>query len=305
MKSFSSALSGAGESLVDWRAVQVGFVTQLLWPRYGSFWLGLVKGASAEVRFAERERAAALLSEARVQAVPGRALRLAVAQALALHSCDVIVAPELNLGADPGGEVARGGGQDPWIASFPEALAASIAGLPPVLGVPASLGPDLERRAVEVLAQLGLEPAAVRRVWERWRTSARSPRLPEPRWQRRAGERETVGLIGQPWLVGAVAPALAREGVHLLAQHQLEPQGLREEGWRLEPRLIATDAEVLGAARHFGRRAAVDRLELLVDPSSGADLWLARRVRRLVHKPLAVRSLDEVLPDPLALWFVP
>lgn len=281
--------------------MQVGFVTQLLWPRYGPFWLGLVKGSSAEVRFAEKGRAEGFLGEPRVEAVPGRAFRLAVAQALSLQTCDVIVAPELN----PGARIARGGGQDPWIASFPEALAASIAGLPPVLGVPASLGPDLERRAVEVLAQLGLEPATVRRVWERWRASARQPRLPEPRWQRRAGERETVALIGQPWLVEAAAPALAVEGVHLLAQHRLEPGALREEGWRLEPRLIATDAEVLGAARHFGRRAAVDRLELLVDPSSGADAWLERRVRRLAHKPLAVRNLDEVLPDPSALWFAP
>ncbi len=280
--------------------MRVGFVTQLLWPRYGPFWLSLIQGLGVEVAFAEPERVARFLADPRVSGAPGLAFRLAAAQAIALQGCDFLVVPDLN----PGPDVPRGGGQDPWIASFPETLSASVSGLPPTVPVSATLEGELERRAVEVLTLLGRDPAGVRRVWQRYRATARTSRLPEPRWQRQVGERETVGLLAQPWLLSdELSARLEQPGVHRVSQHRLAPILLREEGWRLESRLVATDAEVLGAARLLGRRGSVSRLELLVDPGSGADHWLERQVKKLVHKPLSVRSLAEALPDgdPLAL----
>lgn len=275
--------------------MRVGFITQLLWPRYGPFWLRLVQGLEAEAVFAAEDKLQLAWRDPRLEAVPGLALRLAVAQALSLQHCDLLIAPDLN----PGADVPRGGGQDPWIASFPDTLATSLAGLPPVVGVPAALEPDLEGRAIEVMTLLDRDVGKVRRVWERYRRAARSPHPPEPRWQRRPDERETVGLLAQPWLLTDSLQASLAEGRHLVSQQQLEPVRLREEGYRVDTRLVPTDAEVLGAARYLSRRGSVERLELLLDRSSGADLWLEQQVAKVVHKPLSSVYLQDLPPETL------
>lgn len=268
--------------------MRVGFITQLLWPRYGDFWVRLVEGVGGEARFPVVERVLELFAGSLAD-VPGAAFRLAVAQALALQEVDLIVAPELN----PGTEVSRGSGQDAWIASFPEALASSVGGLPPVVAVPASLEGDLETRAVEFLLALSRDAVRVRRVWERNRALAGTSRYPEPRWT--APPYETVGVIAQPWLLSdALVDRLQGGGSHAVSQHSFDPEQLREEGWRADPRLVATDAEVVGAARLLGRRAAVARLRFIADATSGADAWLETRLTKLVHKPLSVTYLQDV-----------
>ena len=269
--------------------MRVGFITQLLWPRYGDFWVRLVKGVDSEAHFPREERVLELSQSERLADLPGVAFRLAVAQALSLQDTDLIVAPDLN----PGKNVARGGGQDAFIASFPEALASSVGGLPPVVAVPTSLQGDLETRAVEFLLTLSRDAAKVRRVWERNRALATAPRYPEPRWT--VHPYETVGIVGQPWLLSdALLGRLQGGGSHAVSQHSFAPEMLREEGWRAEPRLVASDAEVLGAARLLGRRAAVARLRFIADATSGADAWLEAQVTRLTHKPLSVTYLQDV-----------
>ncbi|CAN5906432.1 hypothetical protein BH24DEI2_BH24DEI2_09230 [soil metagenome] len=269
--------------------MRVGFITQLLWPRYGDFWVRLVEGVGAEARFPDPNRVLEQLADNRLTDVPGAVFRLAVAQALSLQETDLIVAPDLNFGT----EVARGSGQDAFVASFPEALSNRFGGLPPVVGVPATLS-GLETRAVEFLLALSRDAAQVRRVWERTRALAVPPRYPEPRWT--VPPLETVGVVGQPWLLSdALVARLQGDTGHTVSQHRLEPQTLREEGWRAEPRLVPTDAEVLGAARLLGRRAAVTRLRFVADAGSGADAWLASQVTKLVHKPLSVTYLQDVL----------
>lgn len=269
--------------------MRVGFITQLLWPRYGDFWVRLVEGVGAEARFPDSGRVLEHLPDNRLVDVPGAVFRLAVAQALSLQDTDLIVAPDLNFGT----EVARGSGQDAFIASFPEALSSRFSGLPPIVAVPATLL-DLETRAVEFLLTLSRDAAQVRRVWERNRALAVPPRYAEPRWT--VHPFETVGVVGQPWLLSeALVARLQGETGHTVSQHRLEPQTLREEGWRAEPRLVPTDAEVLGAARLLGRRAAVARLRFVADASSSADAWLAAQVTKLTHKPLSVTYLQDVL----------
>ncbi len=275
--------------------MRVGFITQLLWPRYGDFWVRLVEDVGGEVRFPSKERVLELSAGEQLADVPGVAFRLAVAQALSLQDADLVVAPDLNAATD----VARGGGQDAFIASFPEALASSFGGLPPVVAVPATLAGDvktgeLETRALEFLLTLSRDAARVRRVWERHRALATAPRYPEPRWT--VPPYETVGIVGQPWLLNdALVEHLQAGGSHAVSQHRFDPDLLREEGWRAEPRLVATDAEVLGAARLLGRRGAVSRLRFVADATSGADAWLYAQVTKQVHKPLSVTYLQDVL----------
>ena len=274
--------------------MRVGFITQLLWSRYGRFWVSLLNGIGAEPQFATVEQVTETVQDERLAQIPGLSFRLAAAQALALQGCDFIVAPELNFGDTP----ARGGGQDPWIASFPDALASTLSGLPQVIGVPATLETDLQPLVLERLLPLSRDPAQVRRVWERTKGSVKPPRYPSLRWTRTPSETTTVGLLGQPWLLtDKLVETLKTEETHLVSQHQLDPETLRAEGWRLESRLSPTDAEVLGAARYLGRRGSVERLRLLVDKTSGSDAWLQTQVKRLVHKPLTVSYLQDVLTE--------
>ena len=77
--------------------MRAGFITQLLWPRYGPFWTKLVEGASLEPVYAADDTVRRALSDPRLDEIPGTAFRLAGAQALALDA-DVIFAPDLNPG---------------------------------------------------------------------------------------------------------------------------------------------------------------------------------------------------------------
>lgn len=281
--------------MLDSQAVRVGFVTQLLWPRYGGFWRDLVEGAEAESVFPTEEGVRAALTDDDVQQVPAAAFRLAAAQAKSLaEDVDLLVVPRLNRET----EVARGGGQDPWIADFPGALRSALHGLPPLRSVPSDLGASVESEAVDLLQALLHDPPAVRRVWARLRTQAKPPRLRPVTWNYRPGELATVALVGQPWLLNdAVAKVVASETEHVVSQHRLDPLELRAEGHRSDPQLIDTDAEVLGAARLAARRASVSRLRLLVDEGSGSDAWLARRLERASHKAVEVVTVQDALAD--------
>ena len=187
--------------------MRVGFLTSLLWERYGSFWHKLVTGVGADALFPEPTKLERALTDERLREIPGVAFKLAAAQALVLDA-DIIIVPDLN----PGEERTRGGGQDPWVASFPEALATTLGGLPPLVAVPAGLEPPPQTLAVNTLHALTRDPALVRRVWERNQSLAKPPRVPEPRWRGLSNE-TVVGVIGQPWLLNdAVVGKLRRAG---------------------------------------------------------------------------------------------
>lgn len=275
--------------------MRVGFVTQLLWPRYGAFWRSLVRNAGAEAVFPTPEGVRAALGNERVRGVPTASFRLAVAQAASLAGeVDVLVVPSLN----PDDGATKGGAQDPWIADFPGALRATLAGLPHVRSVPTEFGESIEGQAVEFLHSLLAEGRTVRRAWERSRPYAKPTRLPAVAMQLLPGETRTVAVLGQPWLVNdALVGATRQADEHVVAIHQLDPLVTREEGLRAQPELLGTDAEVLGAARLLGRRASIGRLRLVVDPGSGSDAWLARRLREAAHKPVEVVDLREALSE--------
>lgn len=279
--------------MLHWPAMRVGFITQLLWERYGGFWARLLEDAGAEVRKPDPERTLALLGDERVSGVPGRAFRLAVAQALALSDCDLVVAPSLNHGSVS----QRGGGQDPWIADFPGAVA-TLGGLPPLLAVPAWLDPAQESLAFGAIQQLSNEPGRARRIWDRHRSGLHHEPLAEPSWGAQAAGGAGAGVLGQPWLVNdEVVNLLLPAASGVVAQHRVDPFRLRGEGSRVDPRLVPTDQEAVGAAHLFSRRGAIRELHLVVDESSGADLWLRDRIRRSTEKPLVTHELRDLLPD--------
>lgn len=279
--------------MLNSQAVRVGFVTQLLWHRYGPFWRQLAEAAGAEVVFPTLEGTRAALGGAAVRSVPTAAFRLAAAQALSLaEEVDLLVVPRLNAES----EVARGGGQDPWVVDFPTALQNTVPNLPTLRPVAAEVDAGVESEAVAFVQAMTREAAQVARVWSRVRALAR-PYKPAPVvWNYRPGELATVALIGQPWLLNdALTRAVTAPGEHVVSQHRLDPDELREEGHRADPHLIDTDAETLGAARSAARRSAVSRVRLLIDTGSGSDAWLARRIEKTIHKPVQAVSLQDAL----------
>jgi hypothetical protein len=111
--------------------------------------------------------------------------------------------------------------------------------------------------------------------------------------------------LSQPWLASdALAAAVAPSGHRVLSAHTFDVGALRAEGRLIEPGLIDTDLEVLGAGRLFGRSAAVDELLFVVDEGVGADAWLARRLEASTRKPFTIQPLSE-LPDPESLIAAP
>lgn len=282
--------------MLECATMRIGFITQLLWPRYGDFWVKLVSGAGLEPVYAPSEKVRRVLTDTRLDGIPGMAFKLAAAQAQALDA-DVIFAPDLN----PGESATRGGGQDAFVANFPEALATTLVGLPPVVGIPASLeGDGFEGLVVATLLNLTHDPALVRRVWERQRSNARAPHVAEPRWRVNPSAGGTVGIIGQPWLLGDALAQRVAGPSHFVSQHQLGPALLRDEGRRVDDRLVGTDTEVLGAARFLGRKGSVERLVMIADETSGTDAWLLAQVQRSATKPLSVAYVQR-LDEPVAL----
>ena len=281
--------------MLDCRAMRVGFVTRLLWDRYGPFWRRLLDAAGAETVVPDPERVAALATEPRLDVVAGRAFREAAAEALALAGCDRIVVPELN----PGYAGTRGSAQDPFVADFPGALAHGIPGLPSLLAVPADLEDDaLEGRAIAILSLVVPSAGAVRRVWQTHRADARRPRPAGLPPEGGSGTR-TIALVGQPWhLHGDVERRAGRAGERLLSAGRIAPAEARVEGWRIDPKLAPSDAEALGGVRRLARRPGVDAVRMIVDASSGADAWLERRARDVAsRRRFETVDLSELAPS--------
>ena len=50
----------------------------------------------------------------------------------------------------------------------------------------------------------------------------------------------------------------------------------------------------MGGARLFARRGSVQEIAVVVDPGSGADGWLLRRIEALSRKPVRTVRLDAI-----------
>ncbi len=268
--------------------MRVGFITSVLWSRYGSFWFRLASDAGAETVFAETDRVLALLPQKFLQQIPSLPFRVAAAQAMALADCDVIVAPHPNQDSPS----RRGAAQDPWSSELPEMLATS-AGLTNVFGVPVRLADSVEPLAVTFLQRLLHDGWRTRMVMERHRNLLRPSPSPVPP----VTQQEAVAVIGQPWLVDSRLAGLAVQDAVSIAQSQLDPRLLSEEGARVADGLAASDQEVLGAARWFGRRGSISRLVFLQDGQVEHDRWLYGQVQKLLRKPVTNVTVQMLLPE--------
>ncbi len=272
--------------------VRVGFVTQLLWDRYGSFWRDLVVGAGAEAVLPEPEAVRHALDLLPADAAPGAAFRLALAQALALPDVDLLVLPRLN----PEGTSERGGGTDRWIADLPGALVDAMPAGARSFGVPTYPDAAIETTAVELLTRLVPAAVEIGRVWARFRARAEAQALGRSPARARAGaDRAAVRALAhgnallylaQPWVMTTeIAARLSAEDERVLTQLAVDPARAREEGWRFDERLLHTDAEVIGAARLLSRRSGVGQVRMVLDEASTSDAWLARRVEQVARRP--------------------
>ena len=276
--------------VISWSAVRVGFITQLLWDRYGSFWEKLLKDAGAEIELPALPVVNRGTDYCGLQKIPSLIFRLAVVQAIDLRDVDLLIAPDLSEGI----EANHGVGQDPWVAQFSETLQGVVGRLPPIVSVPVSLTPAIKGRAIQVLHHILQDAAGVRRVWERNQAYARQ------RWRQKcvqdsASTSHLVGVLGQPWVVGTkILRHLKSDSCGVLSQSSFDPQVLRREANNVEPKLLPSDLEVLGATRLFNRRGDVTRLIVVADRSSSDD-WLLRFIQRNSHKPVESVLLEDLL----------
>ena len=268
--------------------MRVGFITSILWSRYGRFWTRLAADAGAQTVFAETDRTVEHLQQKFLQQIPSLPLRVAVAQAMVLADCDVIVVPHLN----PGTESRRGAAQDPWISELPETLA-TTAGITNVFGVPVSLDAAAEPLAVKFVQDLLHDGWRTRTVLDRHRNLLR----PAPRTALPVTPPESTGVLGQPWLIDAHLAGLAVPGGRQLAQSELDPRLLLEEGARVMDGLADSDREVVGAASWMSRRGGIDRLLFLQDGGSDHDRWLFSQLGKVVRKPLETVTVQSLLDE--------
>jgi len=129
--------------------MRVGFVTQLLWSRYGLFWHKLFESLEAEIIFPTKEGTQKQLGRLNDITFSSYSFKIAAAQALSLD-VDFLVVPDINYG----GSSLKGSGQDPWIADFPETLQQTLGALPKVIVAPANAQPVISEFEAMLIDQV-------------------------------------------------------------------------------------------------------------------------------------------------------
>ena len=277
-------------NLLNYLPMRVGFIRQLHWSRYGNFWQSIVVSANSEAVFADRESVLEVVQGDRLEPIQSISFKLAVAEAIALADCDLLIVPDLNQNKD----FSKGSGQDPWVANFPEALIKTIKNLPEVFAVPTNSSAFAEQRAIELLMKINPGPSAAKHILQQHLSKLTNQKLND-RVIDKPGHNKA--LVGQSWLLEKLSPAL---GPNQLLQTDIKPEVLIKEATRQDNRLIETDAEVLGAAQMFNKKASIEQITLLADKNSAGDLWLNRRLAKMIRKDFKTVFIQE-LPNPSSL----
>jgi hypothetical protein len=278
--------------VIAWRAVRVGFVTSLLWQRFGPPWAALIADIGAEVVLPSADEIVTALGDPRATEMSALAPRIAVASAVACGSVDLLVVPQLLAPRDGG----RGAAQDPWVADLPAMIARTLIGGPGVVPVPVERGPHVVNAVMPALMRINRDAGVVRRAWERRRRELETPwRGPVTTATAAPTDGPRVALVGEPWwFTPATIPILGQGAGRLVGQFQLDPEDARAEGRRVRGDLVDPDAEVIGAARRFARQSAVDVVRLVVDRESATAPWLERRVREVATRALEVVAVSDL-----------
>lgn len=284
--------------------MRIGAPHYLLFSRYADLWRNLLAGIDVEWLELEPQQLQHALDSSPLlkglEQVAGVNFQLAMLELQLFQEVDALLIPELN----PQHESRKGSGQNPWIASLADMVQLQFPRLPKLLRVPAQqalareyLEPLVTRQLMSMIGNAAL----VRRSWERQRLQASKKVVLEAvLWQ--AADKKTVVLLAQPWLLNDLPldwqkllqnhyPA---ENYHILQQNHFDPTQLRQEGWGLEPKLLASDAEVLGAARWLGRKPEVTQLIFLSDETQPSDAWLARKLEAMNPRKYSSYSLQQL-----------
>lgn len=269
--------------------MRIGFITQLHWNRYGDFWQNIVKDTGAELVFATKEEILANIKDERLENIDNLIFKTAAAEAIALNEVNFIIAPDLNQNRD----ATKGGGQDPWLANFPETLQTVVKGLPAVYGVPSQNTANIQEKAIELLMSLTHSPNTAKRILNEHLAKLQIPYSDIRNIDR---YRDVKALVGQAWLLDSLTE-LASNDFDLIKQNDIDPQILKDEAARHDKNLIDTDAEVLGACYLFSRKAAINKILFLADKNSSNDLWLNRRAKKIIHKDFETIYIQDLLSD--------
>lgn len=281
--------------MLHFAVVRVGLLTTILWSRYGPAWLKALNAVGATPETVSGADASTWRLDPRVQRASSAIFELAAAEAVALSHCDRLLVPSINEGY--GG--TKGGASDPFVADLPAALEHAVPGIPKVWRVATNAAtPGFEANALSVLAELAGQPASARRVWQTHKSELLQVAGVDRRPSNPPGD-AWVGLLGQPWWLEQpfLQASSDHAGERVLTPAVWPEDELRVEGWTYDADLAPSDAEAVGAAHRMARMHRVKRLVLMVDPSSSADAWLERTVKRMARKPLEVVET----PDPFVL----
>ncbi len=174
--------------------MRVGFVTQLLWSRYGLFWHKLFESLDAEIVFSTKEGTQKQLSRLDDMTFSSYSFKIAAAQALSLDDVDFLVVPDVNYG----GSSIKGSGQDPWIADFPETLQQTFGALPKIIVAPANAQPiisEFEAMLIDQIYNL-VDAGVMRRAWGSRKSLLKVKKIKR---DQAAEQRAQSAVLGQAW----------------------------------------------------------------------------------------------------------
>ncbi len=207
-------------------------------------------------------------------------VQLALGRILALEAVDAVLVPQWP---------AVSG--DAWGEALTELLPRRISGLPTLIAVPDSGGPELEGHAAEVGLRVSHNGGAVRGALAKVRPLAAEPRVNMPALGR-AGL-PTVAVIGprtllaEDVLAGGLRPALEATGLHGVFSTEL-PQGdvlRRAERMENAAKVPAGERELFGAASLLAGKSAVRGLVLVSAAHDGATAAALDRIAAKMHLP--------------------
>lgn len=216
------------------------------------------------------------------QSLPGEptTVQLALGRILALDAVDAVLVPQWS---------AVSG--DAWSEALTELLPRRISGLPTLIAVADSGGPELEGHAAEVGLRVSHNGGAVRGALAKVRPLAAEPRVSMPPLGR-AGL-ATVAVIGprvllaEDALAGGLRPALEAAGLYPVFSPEL-PQGdvlRRAERMENAARVPAGERELFGAASLLSGKSAVRGVVLTAPAGDGATAAALDRIAARMHLP--------------------
>ncbi len=174
--------------------MRVGFVTQLLWSRYGLFWQKFFESLDAEIVFPTKDATQKHFAKLNDVSFSSTSFKIAAAQAASLSDVDILVVPDINYG----GTSIKGSGQDPWIADFPETLQQTLGALPKVMIAPANAQPnitDFEAMLIDQVYNL-VDAGVMRRAWGSRKSLLKTKKLKR---DQAAEQRASSAVLGQAW----------------------------------------------------------------------------------------------------------